>query len=142
MAWLGILTFLSAGLTLSAAMAQEAQVGTQSPLKQAPDAPTPLVALALGADKQPLPCPEFCATARVTDPAKATVGEREVLMALAAAAAGQGKLRLDSRRTALVSIEKFPSTVSPAAAQSVVTQQAFRPALDPVLAEPTQAKTE
>ena len=60
---------------------------------------------------------------------------------LAAAATGT-KLHVDSRRSAWAQAEKFPTTASSETPLNMVTQNEFRPALDPVLAEPTTNNTE
>lgn len=98
-------------------------------------------ALLLGRDKAALLCPEFCAPRRVTSPEQASVGEREVLSYILATAAAGPKMHVDSRRPTLAMIEKLPGAV-PSAAATMVTQSEFRPALDPVLAEPATETTE
>lgn len=96
----------------------------------------------LGQDKVAPLCPEFCEPLRVTSPEQATVGEREVLSYTMAAATSGSKLRVDSGRSLWAQAEKFPRLASPEQPSSMVTQGAFRPALDPVLAEPTEDQTE
>jgi len=96
----------------------------------------------LGQDKVAPLCPDFCEPVRVTSPEQATVGEREVLTYMIAAAASGSKLRVDSRRSLWAQAEKFPRWASPEQPSTVVTQGAFRPALDPVLAAPTTDQTE
>jgi|GEM_PF-4721135 len=93
-------------------------------------------AVLIGQDKAAPLCPEFCAPRRVTSPGQATVGEREVLAYRMAAATTGSKLHVDSRRSLWAQVEKFPSMALREPASTVVTQGAFRPALDPVLAEP------
>jgi len=99
-------------------------------------------AMLIGQDKAAPLCPEFCAPRRVTAPDQATVGEREVLAYTMAAATNGSKLHVDSRRSLWAQVEKFPSMVSTEPTSTVTTQSEFRPALDPVLAEPTTDQTE
>ncbi len=94
-------------------------------------------AVLIGQDKAAPLCPEFCAPRRVTSPDRATVGEREVLAYTLAVATTGSKLHVDSRRSLWAQAEKFPSMASTDPASTLVTQGEFRPALDPVLAEPT-----
>ncbi len=91
----------------------------------------------LGREKTAPLCPPYCAPRRVTSPAQATVGEREVLAITMAAATAGPKLHVDSRRSTVAAMEKLPSALTPSEAAIVATQNEFRPALDPVLAEPT-----
>ena len=73
---------------------------------------------------------------------EATVGEREVLSYTLASAATGPKLHVDSRRPTLALMEKLPGAAASAAVPTVATRNEFRPALDPVLAEPTTEPTE
>ncbi|PIE06816.1 MAG: hypothetical protein CSA74_10140 [Rhodobacterales bacterium] len=91
----------------------------------------------IGNDKNSVPCPAFCMPKRATSPAEATVGERDVLAYTAAMAVSRSKLHLDSHRATLARLDKLPW--SPA---TMATQREFRPALDPVLAEPVNEPTE
>lgn len=120
-------------ITSAAAIAQDVQTG-----------PTGAdgARILLGQDKVAPLCPEFCMPRRVTSPELATVGEREVLAYTLAAAATGTKLNVDSRRSLWAQAEKFPSMASPQQTSNMVTQNEFRPALDPVLAEPTTDQAE
>ena len=90
----------------------------------------------LGQDKQAPLCPTFCAPRRVTSVDQATVGERDVIAYTIALATNGPKLHVDSRRSAWAQVEKFPRATAPMT-PTLATQNEFRPALDPVLAEPT-----
>jgi len=120
-------------LISTSAVAEDAQTG----LADAGSGP-----VLLGQDKVAPLCPEYCALRRVTSPELASVGEREVLAYALEAAATGAKLRIDSGRSAWAQAEKFPRAVSYDEPLNTVTQNEFRPALDPVLAEPTTNNTE
>lgn len=95
----------------------------------------------LGRDKASVLCPEFCAPRRVTSPEQASVGEREVLTYIMMTATDGSKMRVDSRRQTLALLDKMPSAAV-SEAPTMVTRDTFRPALDPVLAEPPTEQTE
>ncbi|MCB1350283.1 MAG: hypothetical protein R3D59_01985 [Paracoccaceae bacterium] len=139
---LTICAFGALVITATTAMAQDAQTGTETPYRVAGLYTADSVPVRIGVDKLAPRCPEFCAPVRVTAPEQATVGEREVLSYMIAAAAGGPKLNVDSRRSLWAQAEKFPSTASPDETLNLVTQNEFRPALDPVLAGPTTDQAE
>ena len=140
---LSICAFGAIVITFSTALADDLSVATAKDEAvrtvglMSDDAP-----VLLGQDKvQPL-CPAFCVPERITSLKDATVGEREVMnYALALAAIGQ-KTHIGSHRSLWAQVEKFPSLAAPEEAPTLVTQDEFRPALDPVLAEPTTTTTE
>ena len=68
---LGICAFWAFVITSMASHAQDAQVAAGGLLDDSP--------VLIGHDKTPLPCPTYCVPQRVTSPAQATVGERDVL---------------------------------------------------------------
>ncbi len=143
---LRICAFGALVITCTAAIAQDVDTP--------PDTPNPVTAFAtepeatsgvfatdaairLGQDKAAPACPTFCAPRRVTSPELATVGEREVLTLTLATAAASSKLHVDGSRSARIQMEKLPSAVSDVQMPTVATRNDFRPALDPVLAQPT-----
>ena len=148
---LRICAFLAFAITNTTAFAQDAQVGLDATSQT-----VGLIAQAtatggiyddagmvlLGHVKAAPLCPPYCAPRRVSSPEQATVGEREVMTFTMAAAATGPKLHVDSRRSTWARMEKLPSAVSAAQAPTAVTRNEFRPALDPVLAEPTTEPTE
>lgn len=145
---LRICAFGALVITSTTAMAQDAQTGTQpttggeTAVRVAGLYTADSVPVRIGQDKVAPHCPDYCAPRRVTTPELATVGEREVLSYMVAAAATGPKLHVDSRRSLWAQAEKFPSTASPDETLNMVTQNAFRPALDPVLAEPKTEQVE
>lgn len=138
---------LAIHVTVSVATPALAEVGAQDTGLSATDlqdnnktigrGPSLRMATALGVGKAPLPCPAFCVPRRVTDPDFATVGERDVLAFAAANAITGPRLRVDSRRPVLAMLDKIPSAAALPQSAFAVTRTEFRPALDPVLAEPT-----
>jgi hypothetical protein len=145
---LRICAFGALVITSTTAMAQDAQTGTlqttgaESAVRVAGLYTADYVPVRIGQDKVAPLCPDFCAPRRVTTPEMASVGEREVLSYMVAAATTGPKLNVDSRRSLWAQTEKFPSTASPDETLNLVTQNEFRPALDPVLAEPTTDQAE
>ena len=145
---LRICAFGALVITSTTAMAQDTQTGAltttgaEGAVRVAALYTADSVPVRIGQDKVAPLCPDFCAPRRVTAPELATVGEREVLSYMVAAAATGPKLNVDSRRSLWAQAEKFPSMASPDETLNVVTQNEFRPALDPVLAEPTTEEVE
>jgi len=98
--------------------------------------------IVIGQDKASPLCPTFCVPRRVTSPEQASVGEREAMTVTMAVATGGPKFHVDSRRPTFAGMEKLPGAAPAFETPIVATQSEFRPALDPVLAEPTTEPVE
>jgi hypothetical protein len=148
---LGICAFGAIVITTTATFAQDGRIAPDATAR-ATDITTEIKTsgglyhsdgtILLGEDKLAPLCPAFCAPRRVTSPDDATVGEREVMVVTMAAAALNPKLRVDSRRTTWARMEKLPGAATAGEATTAITRSEFRPALDPVLAEPTTEQAE
>lgn len=104
--------------------------------------PSPVLAVGLGAGKAPLPCPEFCVPRPASDPKLTRVDERVIFEFIAAHPGAEARRGIDTRRAARAMIAKFPPVGPAPHPETAVTRTEFRPALDPVLAEPTTTSPE